>query len=371
MANSVFQRCIQRIILPVLSVVLFSGCQTPSPVSDQPATHTLIQRARPADVLGVELEKQQDGYRIRIPRDPNSAVPQSDVIPFESRLLSRTSLPIISVRLNGHLVSAYIDTGAAGSLIDYHEAIRSGIFTIENPDRTPGAYPILRGKAYGFGGSAERYPGIITRMEAGTVQLGRVPVSILDKQHAMFRQGWLKQNRVGMLIGQDILRQFSQVTFRFKEREVALRTASLTPSVFKHPFISLPLSKGGPMAVIEALLPGHGDVMLALDTGADAGLIIPFHLADELNFREHHLLDRILQVQGIAGTTSIQDAGSRTLKLSPGISIKLPVYIDLIRDKMGKRPFALLGLKGLKKFNVTLDYIAGRVYLEQTKKRRF
>jgi predicted aspartyl protease len=191
--------------------------------------------------------------------------PQTMQFPTEpvSLPLRTTTLgtPSIRVKINGRDYEFWLDTGSGITVLSSEVAAAARVPTISSDSLT------IRT----FAGTARARPGLVRRIEVGSIVLTNTPVIVIDASMMLLRNpsssGSAPNHRVDGIIGWDFIRQFD-VLLDYEARRILL--ARPEPTATRSAGQNL-MWVGQPL--VEVRTKGGLTLHLALDTGAQSTLL--------------------------------------------------------------------------------------------------
>lgn len=262
----------------------------------------------------------------------------TDWIPFAGLDEGRIFVP---VTVNGHPVTAILDSGAGTAVLDSSFAVSAGLKQL-------GAVPLSGENAIGAG-------ALITGLEIGLggATLKNATVTTTDLRSLGVVQP--------VVMGEDIFRG-AVVDLDFPGRRLALRD----PAGFRPPAgaIAVSLVYDGADELVPLSIEGGPPAPFILDTGFPMALRISPHLAkaqDLLTGRP----SVAISAGGIGGSAPGQIASVRGVSLGGVGFANVPVMFSNAWPSASytDRVQGLLGVALLSRFRVIVDWPAGRLYL--------
>jgi hypothetical protein len=259
-------------------------------------------------------------------------------IRFEPRLGDQVYLP---VRLDGHPITALLDSGASQSVIDTAYAASIGL-------KGHGAFA-------NNGANGRETSGHIdgTRLEVGDLTLRRLTLATLDL-------GTTLGPSRPMILGEEIFNQ-AVVDIDFARRRVAFRD----PTHFIAPrgAIEVPLIRDGDLRLVPASIEGGPPALFEFDLGAAGTVVLSPAYA-----RGAHLLDGRPTSQGtifgVGGNGTETRAVLRELTFAGigfgGIDAHFPQTWP--SGTFSDRVKGVLGAMVLSRFHLIVDYPHDRLY---------
>jgi predicted aspartyl protease len=261
--------------------------------------------------------------------------------------LSRLYHWFVPVRINGKTYRFLVDTGSADCAVDPFVALRHRIPLI------PGG--TSRGTS--AAGSHKGYLGILPSASLGELKVDEMPV-IVQANSVGFRVLGVRLGTLHGVIGNRLLSRFV-VTFDAGRRRLDLvkhsdfRNAT-TDNAMMVPFA---LNAQGHIQC-SARINGQGPFPLLLDTGAEEGLLISQSVADKCNIS----LSEGEDITGWGGARTQGFQGeANSIRIGP-ITLS---GIRVVSTEIWTRDEVVIGASILKRYRTTIDYSAGKIYLEK------
>lgn len=336
---------------------LAAGCATlpeGAPLTKRQMTR-LQARVRTPEDLGIDWEMTRKGLRATNSR----TVPAEAAIrvPLNVQPFADASLPIIRVRINGALVLALIDSGSSISLIEYGAAMRAGV--------VPLGPSLIRLKSSGLGGPTEQFLGVAQTLTVEGVDIGNVPIGILNLARGMESLAWLEGYRVEAVLGSDFLRAFRMWALDLGGESLELSAkGGYQPNEDKL-LASAPLAAAAGIPTVEAWLGGRGPVNLALDTGGRFGVWVPRGIGNKLKLPELEDNQPPARGYGFGGLTLYRQTGPYAIRLSRFTLGDIGLTLGLLNLGENEPGHVLLGTDVLRKYRFIVDYDAGSVFFER------
>jgi len=336
-------RAIRRAVLIAGSAWLLPGCATLPPGAPLTAEQVarLDARARPP-------------MRTAAPAIPEAV---NGTLPLNVRMFQRTLFPIIRAQINGRLLLAMIDTGSGISVVDYTGSRRAQVAPAGLPlERLPGLSP---------GGHFTFFAGAADSLELGDLAIrGPIPLGILDRAEGLAGPTRATGYLVEAIIGSDLLSRLASVTFELHRQQVTFRTTGTYRPDSARLLAAIPLTATAPAPVFEARL-GTNRIECAVDTGGDFGLWLPHGLARQLQIAERVNTRGTELGQGVGGESIFVRGAPRALTAG---GFQLPTgqtLIAMTQAGPAEPRTALLGNEIWRRYRLTIDYTAARLYLEE------
>lgn len=206
------------------------------------------------------LEMERWGHAFANTEPQSVAFPSKPVsVPLRS---TAAGTPAIRVKINGREYTFWLDTGASMTVLSSAVAEKT---------RTP----IVSDDTLAvrtFAGSAEVRPGLVRKMEIGSIALTNTPVIVMEASMMRVKASgdgvpWAS-HYVDGIIGWDIIRQFD-VLLDFQRKSVTFAR----PEQLDGPVASLRNLKWLGRPFVEVRTRGGETLNLALDTGAQTTLL--------------------------------------------------------------------------------------------------
>jgi predicted aspartyl protease len=319
----------------VMNATLFSGCMA-----------TGIHNRRLSEKEQRELlTNQRDGLAWP---DRMSEAEFYKVAGSRSALrLSRFYNWFVPVQINGKTYRFLIDTGSADCTVDPFLAIRQGIPLV------PG------GTSHGISatGSHNGLPGILPRITLGELEIDRVP-AIVQVNSVGFRVLGVRLGTLHGVIGNGLLSRFV-VRLDPRRRQLDLITnADFTPP--SGPGVSvIPFAINAQGHIESSIrINGKGPFPLLFDTGfAQRGLFLSHSIAAKSSIT----LGPGEEVTGWGGTRSEGFQGhADSVEIGP-ITLS---HTQVFSTKTWTRNEVVIGDSIFEKYRTTIDYAAGKIYIE-------
>ena len=269
-------------------------------------------------------------------------------------------------KLGAMTLKAVIDSAMPSTVIDYYGAQLAALppltYTLtEEADATAHlAYQEHPGPA----GPLYEYTCLARSVALGDITLYNVPVGILDDERGFNSLWWLDGDSADLVIGNDVLQAFDYVTFDFPNGTVRPASGRYHPTPAKL-LAAVPIVGTASIPLVEAYIDDLGPCLLALSTGADCGLWLPGSLASDLALPD-------AQPSSMHKSTSRKPApmalpaGLRRVNISGFELPDVPTTVGLeIAGDDEVAPYGILGRNILGQYVTTIDFKAGKVYLER------
>ncbi len=183
--------------------------------------------------------------------------------------VGRSNQATLRMKVNDQSTMLVLDTGASGTALDrslYAAArVRSG-------DVAPGQLPPEVGRKFKANGSVAGEVGYIDSLKAGSAELGKHPVGVLDLSGQFSRYNNLHgQTAIGGLLGEDVLQQYAAI-IDWRKRGVYFNTdpskrMKLGPGLVASGWTAVPMSLTNAHHFTVQCNVGGKAARLVLDTG--------------------------------------------------------------------------------------------------------
>ena len=354
-----------RTILMAVVGVLVAGCSH-WPSGGEPLSPrrlgALQDRARPPEALGLKVISRKDAALTLYAPDAQPVAGRAE-LPFCTRPFQKVSFPVVRLRLNGGLVQALLDTGAAVSLIECGAALRCGLIPLTADTPGQSTRRLVRIQAQGLGGDVDSFLCVARKMTVGDQGLDYGLFGLINRTAGLEGFWWLQGFRVEAVLGADFLRRFSCYQLDYPRERIVL--GAVPPALSGSRAIRLPLDRRFPVPVVTVTWENGQGFPAALDSGFDGGLWVPGGLAKQLGFSVPTAATPLWAGHGMGGPTVSTHHAPRTVLLGLLPIFHVPVSTGVAGDREKIMPFALLGNQVLRAFRVTVDNRGGWVYLER------
>ena len=258
--------------------------------------------------------------------------------------------PVIPIAINGHPLTASVDTGASFSIITLAAAREAGVSAFG-----PG---LIQLPTMTFGGARRPVLGIAEHLQVGDIAVAKVPLGILRRLPGMPQFSNATLAEVDVILGQDLLRQFGLVVFEGPARELRLTgpasDARLPPArVIDR--IAWTNNAGG-IPEFPAQISGRGPVPVVFDSGGGFGLWIPEDTAKSLKLADAGTPVELALVRPVLKPSTSRPARPSSLTVGQFVADALPTQIGMIHGGEHSPAFALLGNWILRSVAVAVDY---------------
>ena len=275
---------------------------------------------------------------------------------LNSRMFSDIGHPLIRVKLNGKSTIALLDTGASTSLVDYWGAKRMKL--------NPVGPPLVRMPVASLGGGTEQILGVAKSLAMDDITLERVPFGVLNDARGTAAYRWLQGYRVETIIGNNILSALSYVSFDIANERVTMDARRRYVPSSKRLLGDTPLiSRFGVPVVLASV--DQKPMHVAIDSGGMFGLWIPRPVANDAGMPEVESSKDVELGHGVAGGILQKPGQPRTLNFVGFDIPDVPTSFSLVQLGANEPPYALLGTEVMKRYVVTIDYLARKVYFER------
>lgn len=342
-----------------LGLLLLLSCTTPGPAPQnlkQDQLERLRQLSRPPSQLGVSLDLNEAGHISVTGNGSVTGPPFSRVYLYTPRQRS-TRFPIARVLINGHASLALIDTGSSVTVLDYWGASRMEVHPI-GPD-------FIRTAVLTPGGTAMQILGVARTLELGDIVFDTVPLGILDDARKSTGHLWMDGFRIETILGGTILGALAYYTINLPEEKfTACTRGAYQPDPERLVGEAALITKHG-IPALHAMVGGAGPVLLGLDTGGDFGLWLPRPIANQLKIPELEARGGIRLGQSVKNPTVYRSAQPRDIELVGLTITNLPVLLGMVNMGVNDPPYGLLGSDLFRRYAVTIDNRARRIYFER------
>ena len=282
---------------------------------------------------------------------------ETTTLPMIDALGRGDSHAVVEAVLNdGVRVPMIVDTGAASDVLSPSlvEKLKLPLFDIGD------ATPTVRG----VGGEQTCFPGGLSKMRLGQIELHNTVVVVLTEQHRQYGLGLIRGQTVDNgIIGMNTLGRFRWVSFDWRRRKLTLGR------VGDYQTDALKLADSIPFDIIYSKLVINAEVSkankrtslsLMLDTGSDDEMMLPMKAAQDLR-----LLDMAAPpgdrrwITGLGGSYIGSPFVTAALKI--GRLQFMRVSGHTVPDNIG----GVLGNKLMREFKTTFDFAHRRLIFER------
>ncbi len=259
-------------------------------------------------------------------------------------------LSLVPTRVNGIRACDFLlDSGASRSLISPGLALDLGIEAELNQD------------AFGAGGSVRMPTASLRSIEVGSARQEEMKVCISDGLESI---GAALKTKVDGVIGFDFMRSFRlAIDYQQRVLHFALPSEDAGTDGRSDGSVDFTLTPVEPLILLQAVVHNQGPFQFVLDTGASRTVVTP-ELAERLRIP----VDQGISGTGVGGKMDSRPATLNSLALG-GITVRdLPVvvgtFLDAIGAAAGAKLDGILGNNLLRRYRVTIDCPAFKLFLE-------
>ena len=307
--------------------------------------------ARPPESLGIELVRHGQSVAARWHETVDIGEPVT--APLLPPDFYRSAQPVVVGSINGgRPLALVLDTGAPVNLV--HAAVaRANQVRIADPRKMGDLYR-------GLSGSEETYYGMIDRFAVGPLHFRNVFTAVRTRVYLRKFFGAVPVFRwEGNLIGMTTLTRFSYLTLDYPRGRAIFAAREFFSETNRPTACGIPFRLDMMQALAELRVTGRQTAPALIDTGNDAGLMLPDGLVRQLGLGNLAAKGKPGKYVGLGG-----EMATRTFRL-PAMELGGTTFTNVTAVAVPGEYPVTVGSGFLKQYKVTFDFRRKMLWLER------